>query len=204
MQYSSQYLETLVEQLAKLPGIGKKTAQRLAFHLLRVNEQEALDLARAITRVRTEVGTCERCGNVAETQPCYLCSDAKRDATLLCVVEQPGDVVAIERSGAYRGIYHVLRGVLSPLDGIGPEELRVPDLVRRVREEGIREVILAMNPTAQGEATSHFLAEVLAGIEVDGQRVSVSRIARGVPMGSEIELSDQATLARALEGRRQL
>lgn len=199
MQYSSQYLEDLVTQLAKLPGIGKKTAMRLAFHLLRVEKQEALDLADAVTRVRTEVGTCERCGNVAETQPCYLCSDARRDPTLLCVVEQPGDVVAIERSGAFRGLYHVMRGVLSPLDGVGPEELRVSDLVQRVRSEGIREVILAMNPTAQGEATSHFLAEVL-----DGLGITVSRIARGVPMGSEIELSDQATLARALEGRRQL
>jgi recombination protein RecR len=199
MQYSSQYLENLVEQLGKLPGIGKKTAQRLAFHLLRVEKQEALDLAQAITRVRTEVGTCERCGNVAETQPCYLCGDERRDASMVCVVEQPGDVVAIERSGAYRGLYHVLRGVLSPLDGIGPEELRISDLVNRVRTESIREVILAMNPTAQGEATSHFLAEVLGG-----QGISVSRIARGVPMGSEIELSDQATLARALEGRREL
>ncbi len=199
MQYSSQYLEDLITQLAKLPGIGKKTAMRLAFHLLRVDKQEALDLANAVTRVRTEVGTCERCGNVAETQPCYLCSDERRDATLLCVVEQPGDVVAIERSGAYRGLYHVLRGALAPLDGVGPEELRVPALVERVRSEGIREVILAMNPTAQGEATSHFLAEVLGGLGV-----TVSRIARGVPMGSEIELSDQATLVRALEGRRQL
>jgi recombination protein RecR len=199
MQYSSQYLEDLITQLAKLPGIGKKTAMRLAFHLLRVEKQEALDLANAVTRVRTEVGTCERCGNVAETQPCYLCGDERRDATLLCVVEQPGDVVAIERSGAYRGLYHVLRGVLAPLDGVGPEELRVSDLVERVRNEAIREVILAMNPTAQGEATSHFLAEVL-----DGLGVTVSRIARGVPMGSEIELSDQATLVRALEGRRQL
>jgi len=199
MQYSSHHLEELVSQLAKLPGIGKKTAQRLAFHLLRVDRQEALDLADAITRVRTEVGMCERCGNVAETQPCYLCGDERRDATILCVVEQPGDVVAIERSGVYRGLYHVLRGVLSPLDGVGPEELRVPDLVNRVKGEGVREVILAMNPTAQGEATSHFLAEILGGFGI-----AVSRIARGVPMGSEIELSDQATLARALEGRRQL
>ena len=199
MQYSSHHLEELVSQLAKLPGIGKKTAQRLAFHLLRVDRQEALDLAAAITRVRTEVGMCERCGNVAETQPCYLCGDERRDATILCVVEQPGDVVAIERSSVYRGLYHVLRGVLSPLDGVGPEELRVPDLVNRVKGEGVREVILAMNPTAQGEATSHFLAEILGGFGI-----AVSRIARGVPMGSEIELSDQATLARALEGRRQL
>ncbi|MBD3163115.1 MAG: recombination protein RecR [Candidatus Latescibacteria bacterium] len=199
MQYSSRYLEDLVEQLAKLPGIGRKTAQRLAFHLLRTDREEALALARAIERVRTEVGTCARCGNVAETQPCYLCGDDRRDATLLCVVEQPGDVVAFERTGAFRGLYHILRGSLSPVDGIGPSDLRVVELIERVKSEGVQEVILALNPTAQGEATSHLLAELL-----DEAGVDVSRIARGVPMGSEIELSDQATLSRALEGRRRI
>jgi len=199
MQYSSRHLENLVDQLSKLPGIGKKTAQRLAFHLLRVDQKEALALSEAIERMRLEVGTCERCGNVAETQPCYLCADEKRDAHLVCVVELPGDVVALERTGAFHGLYHVLRGVLAPLEGIGPEDLRVAELVERVRHEGITEVILALNPTSQGEATSHFLAELLAK-----EGVTVSRIARGVPMGSEIELSDSATLVRALEGRRQI
>ncbi len=199
MQYSSHHLEELVNEIAKLPGIGKKTAQRLAFHLLRVEREEALALARAITQVRTEVGTCDRCGNVAETQPCYLCSDEKRDAGVLCVVEQPGDVVAIERSGGFRGLYHVLRGTLAPLEGIGPEEIRAGLLLERVRKEGVREVILAMSPTAQGEATAHFLAEFIGAAGV-----AVTRIARGVPMGSEIELSDSATLVRALEGRKEL
>lgn len=199
MQYSSRHLEDLVDQLAKLPGIGKKTAQRLAFHLLRVETAEALALARAIERVRTEVGTCERCGNVAETQPCYLCADPGREHHLLCVVEQPGDVVALERTGAFRGLYHILRGSLSPLDGVGPADLRLQELLDRLKEEPVTEVILALNPTSQGEATSHYLAEVLTA-----RGYAVSRIARGVPMGSEIELSDQATLVRALEGRRQM
>jgi recombination protein RecR len=199
MQYSSRYLEELIEQLGKLPGIGKKTAQRLAFHLLRVDQEEALALAHAVERLRLEVGTCDRCGNVAETQPCYLCADPKRDPHILCVVEQPGDVVALERTAAFRGLYHVLRGALSPLDGVGPADLRVADLGERVRQEGVQEVILAMNPTAQGEATAHFLADFLSGLGI-----TVSRIARGVPMGSDIELSDSATLVRALEGRKQL
>jgi recombination protein RecR len=199
MQYSSLHLEELIEQLGKLPGIGKKTAQRLAFHLLRVDQEEALALAHAVERLRLEVGTCERCGNVAETQPCYLCADPKRDPHVLCVVEQPGDVVALERTAAFHGLYHVLRGTLSPLDGVGPADLRVAELAERIRREGMQEVILAMNPTAQGEATAHFLADFLSGLGV-----TVSRIARGVPMGSDIELSDSATLVRALEGRKQL
>ncbi len=136
---------------------------------------------------------------MAETQPCYLCADERRDHATLCVVEHPGDVVAIERSSAFHGLYHVLRGVLSPLDGVTPADLRVEELLARVKSEGIREVILAMNPTNQGEATSHFLADLLRG-----QGIEVTRIARGVPMGSEIELSDQATLVRALEGRKQI
>jgi recombination protein RecR len=199
MQYSSRHLEELINQLSKLPGIGKKTAQRLAFHLLKTDQEEALGLARAITSVRTEVGICGRCGNVAETQPCYLCADDRRDAGTLCIVESPGDVVALERSGGYHGLYHVLRGVLSPLDGVTPADLHIEELIARVKAEGIREVILAMNPTSQGEATSHFLADLLRG-----QGIEVTRIARGVPMGSEIELSDQATLVRALEGRKQI
>ncbi len=199
MQYSSRYLEELIEHLSRLPTIGKKTAQRLAFYLLRCDEQEALDLSRAIHRIRQEVGTCERCGNIAETQPCYLCSDVRREAGILCVVEQPGDVVAVEKSGAFRGHYHVLRGALSPLDGVGPDDLRIRELYQRVQDEDVREVILATNPTAQGEATAHFLHQNL----VD-RGVQVTRIARGVPVGADLELSDQVTLARALEGRKEM
>lgn len=188
-----------MDLLALLPTIGKKTAQRLAFHLLKTDEAEALALALAIQRIRKEVGVCESCGNIAETQPCYLCRDERRDRTVLCVVEQPGDVVAVEKSGAYRGQYHVLRGALSPLDGVGPEDLRIEALYHRLDGSPIEEVILATNPTAQGEATAHYLHQ---GLSVRGLRVT--RIARGVPVGADLELSDQVTLARALEGRKEM
>jgi recombination protein RecR len=198
MQYSSRHLEDLVRELSRLPGIGGKTAHRLAFHLLRVPDEEALGLAKAIEQVRTSVGACETCGNIAETQPCYLCDDPKRDRTQLCIVEEPSDVILLERTGHYRGLYHVLRGVLSPPDGIGPDELSFPALRDRVLQGGFREIILATNPTAAGEATAHALAELLAG----GER-RITRIARGVPVGSELEFADQVTLIRALEGRKE-
>jgi recombination protein RecR len=199
VDYSSQYLADLIDRLSRLPGIGRKTAQRLAFHILRVPQEEALDLSRAIQRMREEVGTCRICGNVAETQPCRLCADSRRDPAVLCVVEQPPDVVAVERTGAFHGLYHVLGGSLSPLDGITPERIRVRELEDRVGDGTVREIIVATNPTAQGEATAHFLSELLRG-RVD----RVTRIARGVPVGSDLELSDQATLTRALEGRLEL
>ncbi|MBK8230024.1 MAG: recombination protein RecR [Candidatus Eisenbacteria bacterium] len=198
MEYSSKHLEDLIERLAKLPSIGKKTALRLAFHLLKVPAEEALELARAIERVRTDVVSCEMCGNIAETQPCYLCADPSRDHAFLCVVEQPGDVIAIERSGVFHGLYHVLRGSLSPLDGIGPDDLRIRDLVTRVDEGGYREIIVATNPTAQGEATAHYLNDLLR------DKVRLTRIARGLPIGADLELSDQITLARAIEGRKEI
>lgn len=201
MEYSSRYLAELIDQLAKLPTIGKKTAQRLAFHLLRAPEDDALGLALAIQRLRQEVGICETCGNIAETQPCYLCADEKRDQSVVCVVEQPGDVVAVERSGAFHGVYHVLRGSLSPLDGVGPDDLRVQELLDRAAGGTIREIILATNPTSQGEATAHYLWELLRERE---REVRVTRIARGVPVGADLELSDQVTLARALEGRKEI
>lgn len=199
MEYSSKHLEELIDRLAKLPSIGKKTALRLAFHLLKVPAEEAIELARAIERVRTEVVACELCGNIAETQPCYLCADPSRDRALLCVVEQPGDVIAVERSGAFHGLYHVLKGSLSPLDGVGPDDLRIGDLEARVRDGSIRELIVATNPTAQGEATAHYLGELLKP-----HGVRLTRIARGLPIGSDLELSDQVTLARAFEGRKDL
>jgi recombination protein RecR len=199
LDYSSRYFEELVKHLSRLPTIGKKTAQRLAFHLLRVPEEEALELARSIQRIREEVGTCRLCGNIAETQPCYLCADPRRDPEILCVVEQPADVVAVERSGAFLGLYHVLRGSLSPLDGVGPDDLRIRELLARVAAGRIREVILATSPTSQGEATAHYLWEILRDRDV-----KITRIARGVPVGSDLELSDQVTLARALEGRKEV
>ena len=199
MEYSSHHLGDLVDHLSRLPGIGRKTAQRLAFHLLRAPREEALALARSIERVRAEVGHCERCGNIAETQPCYLCADPRRDPSILCVVEQPADVVAVERTGTFRGLYHVLGGALSPLDGIGPQNLRIRELEERVDSGGIAEIIVATNPTAQGEATAHFLGELFRDRDL-----RLTRIARGVPIGSDLELSDQATLTRALEGRGRL
>ncbi|MCK4412940.1 MAG: recombination protein RecR [Candidatus Eisenbacteria sp.] len=197
MQYSSRHLEDLVREIARLPGVGGKTAHRLAFHLLRVPAKEALALAMAIEQVRTRVGICAECGNIAETQPCHLCADPKRDRTQLCIVEEPSDVILLERTGHYRGLYHVLRGALSPADGVGPEELRFPALCERVEQGAFREIILATNPTAAGEATAHAIAELLTGA---GRRIT--RIARGVPVGSELEFADQVTLIRALEGRK--
>ena len=158
-----------------------------------------LALARAIERVRREVSFCEICGNLAETQPCHLCADPRRDPLIVCVVEQPGDVVAVEKSGAFTGQYHVLKGSLAPLDGVGPEDLRITELLKRVQETEVREVILATNPTAQGEATAHYLHELLAA-----ENILVTRIARGIPVGADLELSDQVTLARALQGRKEI
>jgi len=199
MQYSSRYLEALIRELSRLPGVGAKTAQRLAFHLLAVPEEEALALAEAITQVRTEVKHCAECGNVAETQPCYICADEKRDRTLLCVVEQPSDVVLLERTGQFHGLYHVLHGSLAPAEGVGPDQLRFAELRERVKRGGCREVIVATNPTSTGEATAHAIADLLRGTGA-----CVTRIARGVPVGSELEFADQVTLVRALEGRKEL
>lgn len=200
MQYSSALLETLIAELTRLPGLGRKSAQRIAFHMLRTSEADARRLADAILDLKSKVTDCEICGNVTETQPCALCADTRRDASLLCVVEQPMDVLALERTGEFRGRYHVLKGALSPVDGIGPDQLRLTELLHRVREGGVREVIVATNPTAQGEATALYIARLLQ----DAPGVTVTRIARGVPMGSDLEFSDQVTLARALAGRKEI
>ena len=197
--YSSQYLEQLIEELVKLPSVGQKSAQRLALHLLRVSREEAIRLADAIRAVREHVGFCGVCGNFSEQDPCLLCRDETRDGAVVCVVEQPGDVLALERTGQFRGRYHVLGGALSPLDGTHPEQLRIAALLERLRREPIREIILATNPNVAGEATALYLSRLLAPLGV-----RVTRIARGVPMGSDLEYSDLVTLARALEGRREV
>jgi recombination protein RecR len=197
--YSSKYLELLVEELAKLPSIGQKTAQRLALHILRSSKEDSLRLSDAIRAVKERVGLCGVCGNFSDEDPCRLCADPQRDATLVCVVEQPGDVMAFERTGQFRGRYHVLGGALSPLDGTHPEDLRIKPLLERLRDDTVREVILATNPNVAGEATALYLSKLLAPLGV-----RVTRIARGVPMGSDLEYSDQVTLARALEGRREV
>jgi len=195
--YSSKYLELLIEELEKLPSIGLKSAQRLALYLLRVPKEDALRLADAIRTVRERVGFCSTCGNFSETDPCALCADPRRDSHVLCVVEQPVDVLAFERTGQFTGRYHVLGGALSPLEGTSPEQLRVRELLSRMRGGEVKEVILATNPNVNGEATALYLSKLLTPLGV-----RVTRIARGVPMGSDIEYSDQVTLARALEGRR--
>jgi len=200
MQYSSALLETIITELTRLPGLGRKSAQRIAFHLLRSPEADAKRLAQAILDLKSKVQDCRICGNVTESQPCALCSDARRDTSILCVVEQPMDVLALERTGEFRGMYHVLKGALSPIDGIGPEQLRITELLDRVKSGGVTEVIVATNPTAPGEATALYIARVLQN--VPGARVT--RIARGVPMGSDLEFSDQVTLARALIGRKEI
>lgn len=197
--YSSKVLERLIEELTKLPSIGQKSAQRLALHLLRAPREDTIRLAESIRLLRDQVGFCALCGNFSEQEPCLICSDPERDASLLCVVEQPGDVLAFERTGQFRGRYHVLGGALSPLDGMRPEDLRIRPLLERLRGDEVREIILATNPTVAGEATALYLSKLLAPLGV-----KVTRIARGVPMGSDLEYSDLVTLARALEGRREV
>jgi recombination protein RecR len=203
MTLSSRFLENLIDELARLPSIGRKTAQRLALHLLKAPREEAARLAEAILLVKDRVGFCSVCGNYAEQDPCPLCSDPRRDHVVVCVVEHPVDVLAIERTASFRGVYHVLRGVLSPLDGVGPDDLRVRELLTRLGGDdartAVREVILATNPTVNGEATALYLQKLLTPLGV-----KVTRIARGVPVGSDLEYSDIVTLARALEGRKEM
>ena len=191
-------INRLVAELSKLPGIGQRTAQRLAFHVLREEENEALALADAIREVKEKVGLCEVCFNLAEERRCQICQDSRRDRSLICVVEQPADVIPIERTHEYRGLYHVLGGALSPIDGIDPEDLRISELVGRVEEGEAEEVVLATNPTTTGEATAHHLAELLRG------RVTITRLASGLPVGADLEHADEVTLGRALSGRRSL
>jgi recombination protein RecR len=205
MSLSSRFLENLIDELARLPSIGRKTAQRLALHILKSPREEAARLAEAILLVKDRVGFCSMCGNYAEQDPCPMCSDPRRDHGLVCVVEHPVDVLAIERTASFRGVYHVLRGVLSPLDGTGPDDLRVRELLERLNghappaDAAVREVILATNPTVNGEATAMYLQKLLTPLGV-----KVTRIARGVPVGSDLEYSDIVTLARALEGRKEM
>ena len=190
-------LSRLVAELARLPGIGQRSAQRLAFHILRSEDGEAAALAAAITEVKEKVGLCEVCFNLAEGPRCRICEDASRDPAVICVVEEPGDVIPIERTHEYRGLYHVLGGALSPIDGVDPEDLRIAELLRRVEEGGVREVVLATNPTTTGEATALHIAEQLGG-----GNVLVTRLASGLPVGADLEHADEVTVGKALAGRR--
>ncbi len=194
----SPAVENLVAQLTRLPGVGTRTAHRLAFHLLRVPRDEALALAAAIDDVKERVRFCAECGNLTEEERCEICRDERRDRTLVCVVEQPADLVSLERTHEYRGLYHVLGGSLSPIDGVEPEHLRIDELMGRVDRNGIQEVVLATNPNMTGEATAAYLADRLRG------RVRVTRLASGLPVGGDLEYADEVTLGRALSGRREM
>jgi recombination protein RecR len=197
MQITSEYLERAIEQLAKLPGTGRKSAQRIAIHLLKQNDDYAHKLAQAIVDLKEKVTRCSICGNVSDSDPCKICDNPKRDATEICVVEEFNDVYIIEKSNEFRGRYHVLGGVISPMDNIGPDKLRIQELLQRVGEDDrIDEIILALNPDAEGEATSYYINKLLKEYDV-----SVTRIAYGIPMGTELEFIDEATLSRAFASR---
>jgi recombination protein RecR len=190
-------VQTLIDELGRLPGIGPKSAQRIAYYLLKAPSEDARRLATSITDAKARVTWCRRCYNIAEGELCAFCRDDRRDATLLCVVEEPRDIVAVERTHEFPGRYHVLQGAISPIEGIGPEQLRVQELVRRVGEEGVTEVILATNPNIEGEATAMYLAKLLKPLGV-----TVTRLASGLPVGGDLEYADGVTIAQALTARR--
>ncbi|WP_337959007.1 recombination mediator RecR [Rubrobacter calidifluminis] len=192
-------VERLISELSKLPSIGPRSAQRIAFHIIRERREDALALAGAIREVRERIKPCRRCFNLAEEEECEICRDPRRDASVICVVEDPYDIGPIERTGEYRGLYHVLGGALSPLDGVEPEDLRISELVERVRREGTKELILATNPNTTGEATALYIAQ-----EVEGLPVRVTALASGLPVGGDLEYADEVTLGRAFAGRREI
>ena len=199
-------IQRLVTELSKLPGIGNRTAQRLAFHILRASEQDALGLAEAIKEVKEKVGLCEVCFNLADEPRCRICQDTRRDAAVICVVEEPSDVIPMERTHEFQGLYHVLGGALSPIDGVEPEDLKIEELYRRVvdGEPAVREVVLATNPTTTGEATALHIAEELRQRGGRESHLTITRLASGLPVGSDLEYADEVTLGKALSGRRSL
>jgi recombination protein RecR len=192
-------ISRLISELSKLPGIGQRSAQRLAFHILRASDEDALALADTIREVKEKVGLCEVCFNLAEGPRCRICEDSRREGSLICVVEEPADVIPIERTGEYRGLYHVLGGALSPIDGVDPEDLKIAELLDRVNGD-VSEVVLATNPTTTGEATALHIAEALR----DREGITVTRLASGLPVGADLEHTDEVTLGKALAGRRSL
>jgi recombination protein RecR len=199
MNYGLPLLEALVDHFRKLPGVGEKTARRMAFAVLDMDTEEVRQFAETLVQVKERIGYCTRCGNLAESELCSICADERRTGTVLCVVERPADLLVLESSGQYRGRYHVLHGVLSPLDGVGPGELNLEKLERRVQEEGIQEVIVATNPSIEGDTTSLYIANMLRKYGV-----KVTRPARGLPIGSSLEYVDRGTITKALEGREQI
>ena len=196
--FAARSVNHLIEELMRLPGVGEKTAQRLAFHLLKASKKEAEALALAILSVKEKIRRCSLCHGITEDDPCPICGDPKRDQTLLCVVEEPADIFALEKLREYRGLYHVLGGALSPLEGVGPEDLTIAALVARLKGEAIQEVIIATNPNLEGEATAMYLSKVLKSLAL-----KVTRLAHGLPIGSALEYADEVTLLKSLEGRRE-
>jgi recombination protein RecR len=196
MFYTAESIEQLAEQFAQLPGIGRKTAQRLALYVLKMSRDEVIAMAKALVNVKDKVRYCTICSNITETDPCAICSNTKREQSSICVVEEPHDVLAIEKTNEFKGLYHVLGGALSPLDGIGPEELKIKELLQRLSSSTIEEIILALNPNVEGETTTLYLSRLLTPLGI-----KVTRIARGLPVGSDLEFADEATLSRAFEGR---
>jgi len=192
-------VEDLIDKLAKLPGIGKKTAVRLALYILRSSQDDAQALARSILRVKERIGLCRTCFNIAEGEQCTICRNSQRNHSLVCVVEGPSDLMAIEATGVFRGLYHVLHGAIAPLDGVGPQELKIAELLERLNEGGVTEVIIATNPTVEGDATALYLAKIIKPLGI-----TVTRIAQGIPAGGDIEYVDSKTMTRSLEGRREV
>jgi len=196
MFYTAESIEQLAEQFAQLPGIGRKTAQRLALYVLKMSRDEVVTLAKALVNVKDKVRYCTICSNITESDPCAICSNTKRERSFICVVEEPHDVLAIEKTHEFKGLYHVLGGALSPLDGIGPDDLKIKELLERLSNATIDEIILALNPNVEGEATTLYLSRLLKPLGI-----KMTRIARGLPVGSDLEFADEATLSRAFEGR---
>ncbi len=199
MVYQIQSLQKLVEALHRLPGIGPKTAERLAYYILKTNKEEVVDLAEAIKLAKESIRYCSICNNVTDTDPCAICQDSEREHDRICVVEEPFDVIALEKTRGHKGVYHVLLGALSPIEGIGPEDLKIKDLLTRIEKDNVQEVIIATNPNVEGEATALYLSRLIKPLGV-----KVMRIAYGLPIGSSLEYADEMTLSKALEGRKEL
>ncbi len=199
MRYHVKPLSRLIGQLSKLPGIGPKTAQRLAFYILEMKQDEVDKLAEAISQVKEDLTYCSRCNNLTQNDPCYICSDLKRDQKTICIVEEVKDVIAMEKTGEYKGLYHILHGAISPINGVGPDDIKIKSLLPRVKNEEIEEVILATDPNVEGEATAMYIAKLLHPLGI-----KVTRIAHGLPVGGDLEYADEVTLSKALEGRQEI
>jgi recombination protein RecR len=198
MSRVAEPINQLIKRLARLPGIGEKTASRLALHILRASREEARELSESIIAVKEKITLCSQCYNLTDADPCKICGGGDRDRSLLCVVEEPGDLFALENSGDFKGLYHVLHGVISPLDGVTPDDIKIQELLKRLEGGQVKEVILATNPTTNGNATALYLSKIISPLGI-----AVTRIAQGIPMGGDIEYTDEVTLKKAMEGRRQ-